>query len=90
MLREQQVEPDRVIEAITSALKADGDKLLSQDEQKTIVGAIEHLIVARNSDDRDAIEASIKVVDQATQEFANRRMDKSINAALTGKSVGDI
>ncbi|NQZ10197.1 MAG: Fe-S protein assembly chaperone HscA, partial [Algicola sp.] len=90
MLREQQVEADRVIEAITSALKADGDKLLSQDEQKTIVGAIEHLIVARNSDDRDAIEASIKVVDQATQEFANRRMDKSINAALTGKSVGDI
>ncbi|MCJ8271727.1 MAG: Hsp70 family protein, partial [Psychrosphaera sp.] len=90
MLREQQVEADRVIEAITSALKADGDKLLSQDEQKTIVAAIEHLIVARNSDDRDAIEASIKVVDQATQEFANRRMDKSINAALTGKSVGDI
>jgi molecular chaperone HscA len=90
MLREQQVEADRVIEAITSALQTDGDKLLSQDEQATIITAIEQLIVVRNGDGRDAIETSIKAVDQATQTFANRRMDKSINAALTGKSVGAI
>lgn len=90
MLREQQVEADRVIEAITAAMQHDGDELLSADEQQTIVKAIEALIVARNGADQDAIEACIKQVDAATQDFANRRMDKSINAALSGKSVSDI
>ena len=32
----------------------------------------------------------IKALDIATQEFAARRMNKSINQALTGKSVSDI
>jgi molecular chaperone HscA len=90
MFKEQQVEADRVIEAITSALKKDGDKLLTTDEQGGIIKAIEQLIVARNGDNRDGIEASIKAVDQATQEFANRRMDKSIHAALSGKSVNEL
>jgi molecular chaperone HscA len=90
MFREQQVEADRVIEAITSALHQDGDKLLSADEQKNIIVTIEQLIAARNGDNRDAIEATIKVVDEATQTFANRRMDQSIHQALSGKSVNEI
>lgn len=90
MLKEQQVEADRVIEAITSAMQHDGDELLSAQEQQHIISAIEALIVARNGDDKDAIEAKIKAVDDATQTFANRRMDKSIHAALSGKSVSEL
>lgn len=90
MLREQQVEADRVIEAITSAMKADGDTLLNESEQHSIVKEIEVLIIAAKGDDIDAIEAQIKKVDDATQIFANRRMDKSIHAALSGKSVNEI
>ena len=90
MFKEQQVEADRVIEAVTSALQQDGDKLLNQDEQQAIIKAIEDLIVARNGEDKDAIEAQIKVVDAATQTFANRRMDQSIHTARSGKSVDQI
>ena len=40
--------------------------------------------------DRHAIAQGIKALDIATQEFAARRMNKSINQALAGKSVSDI
>ena len=90
MLREQQVEADRVIEAVTSAMTKDAEALLSEQETQQIVSAIEGLIIARKGDDRDAIEAQIKVVDEATQVFANRRMDQSIHEALSGKSVDEI
>ncbi|MFT4928456.1 MAG: molecular chaperone HscA [Phenylobacterium sp.] len=90
MLAEAQVEADRVIESVTSALQHDGERLLSEDEQQVIVKVIEQLIMARNGEDRDIIEAAIKVVDHATQEFANRRMDQSIQTALSGKSVSEL
>lgn len=90
MFKEQQVEADRVIEAVTSALQQDGDRLLSEDEQQVIIKQVEALIVARNGDDKDTIEAQIKHVDAATQTFANRRMDQSIHTALSGKSVDQI
>lgn len=90
MFKEQQVEADRVIEAVTSALQQDGDRLLNQDEQQAIIKQIEALIIARNGDDKDAIETQIKAVDAATQIFANRRMDQSIHTALSGKSVDQI
>jgi molecular chaperone HscA len=90
MFKEQQVEADRVIESVTAALTQDGDRLLNQSEQQAIITTIEQLIIARNGDNRDAIEVQIKQVDHATQEFANRRMDQSIHAALSGKSVSEI
>lgn len=90
MFKEQQVEADRVIESVTAALQQDGDHLLNPDEQKHIIETLELLIVARYDDNQGAIEAAIKVVDQATQEFANRRMDQSIHVALSGKNVTEI
>ena len=44
----------------------------------------------KESSDRHAIVQGIKALDIATQEFAARRMNKSIHQALTGKSVSDI
>jgi len=38
----------------------------------------------------DAIEQGIKDTDKASQDFASRRMDKSIRAALAGHSVDEI
>ena len=37
-----------------------------------------------------AIKQGIKALDQATQKFAARRMDKSIRAALAGQNIKDI
>ncbi|MCG9773957.1 Fe-S protein assembly chaperone HscA, partial [Vibrio diabolicus] len=89
-LAEQRVEADRVIEGLIAAMQADGDELLSEQEKQDLIKAIEALIELRNGDDADAIEQGIKDTDKASQDFASRRMDKSIRAALSGQSVDDI
>ncbi|MCC3857844.1 Fe-S protein assembly chaperone HscA [Vibrio parahaemolyticus] len=89
-LAEQRVEADRVIEGLIAAMQADGDELLSEQEKQDLLKAIEALIELRNSDDANAIEQGIKDTDKASQDFASRRMDKSIRAALSGQSVDDI
>ena len=48
------------------------------------------LIEVRNGESADAIELEIKNTDKASQDFASRRMDKSIRAALSGQSVDNI
>lgn len=89
-LAEQRVEADRVIEGLLVALEADGNALLSDAEQKMLFAAIERLIELRNADDANAIERGIKETDKASQEFAARRMDKSIREALSGQSIDEI
>ncbi|CCN82257.1 Chaperone protein hscA [Vibrio nigripulchritudo SFn27] len=89
-LAEQRVEADRVIEGLVAAMQADGDELLSEEEQQVLLKSIEALIALRNGDNADAIERGIKDTDKASQEFASRRMDKSIRTALSGQSVDDI
>lgn len=89
-LVEQRVEADRVIEGLISAMQADGDDLLTEEERQALLQAIEKLIEQRNGDNADAIEQGIKDTDKASQEFASRRMDKSIRAALAGHSVDEI
>ncbi len=89
-LAEQRVEADRVIEGLIAAMQADGDELLNDAERQELIKAIESLIEVRNGDDVDAIEQGIKETDKASQDFASRRMDKSIREALAGQSVNDI
>ena len=71
-------------------MQADGDDLLSEAEREALIKSIESLIELRNGDSADAIEQGIKDTDKASQDFASRRMDKSIRAALSGQSVDDI
>jgi molecular chaperone HscA len=89
MLREQQVEADRVLEALSSALRADVD-LLAAGELAGLEQAMQALREARNGSDTAAIEQAIKRVDAASDEFASRRMDASIRRALAGHRVDDL
>ncbi len=89
-LAEQRVEADRVIEDLLTAMKQDGDELLSDQERADLLASIESLIELRNRDNATAIEQGIKTIDKASQDFASRRMDKSIREALSGQNVDDI
>ncbi|WP_417663833.1 Hsp70 family protein [Pseudidiomarina donghaiensis] len=89
MLREQQVEADRVLEALSSALAVDGE-LLNDDERSVLDDAMDALRIARNGTDADAIEQAIEAVDKASDEFAARRMDASIRKALSGKKAEEL
>lgn len=89
-LAEQRVEADRVIDSVISALQADGAELLSEAEFREIEATLQQLIELKKGEDRNAIAEGIKVVDNATQEFASRRMNASVNKALAGKSVDEV
>lgn len=89
MLREQQVEADRVLEALSSALAADGD-LLEADEREQLDARMQDLDQARKGTDVKAIEKAIDAVDRASDAFAARRMDASIRKALTGTRVDEM
>ena len=89
-LAEQRVEADRVIESVIAALQADGAELLSTEEFHYIESVLKQLMDVKQGSDRDAIAQGIKALDIATQEFAARRMNVSINKALTGKNLSDI
>nr|WP_086941248.1 Fe-S protein assembly chaperone HscA [Thaumasiovibrio occultus] len=89
-LAEQQVEADRVLEGLIVALQQDGDELLTADERQALEAAMMALVTLRNGNDARAIEAGIKKTDQASQEFAARRMDKSIRQALAGHSIDEV
>ncbi|ROP63111.1 chaperone protein HscA [Enterobacter sp. BIGb0383] len=89
MLAEQKVEAARVLESLNGALVADA-ALLSAAERQVIDEAAAHLQTAALGDDADAIEQAIKNVDKQTQDFAARRMDKSVRTALKGHSVDEV
>ncbi|WP_332674937.1 Fe-S protein assembly chaperone HscA [Aromatoleum sp.] len=88
-LREQQVEAERVIEATVHALEQDG-ALLSADEGATIDAAVAELKRLAAGDDPRAIKQGIDALARATDEFAARRMDRSVRSALTGHKVDEI
>ena len=88
-LREQQVEADRVIEALQAALAVDS-KLLNDAERSRISEAMRALTLARDGDDHRAIKAAIEHLNEVTTEFAARRMDSTIKQALAGHRVDEI
>lgn len=88
-LREQQVEADRVIEAVSSALTENGDVLLSAEEQAQIRALMSELKSQRDSGDHKAIKQAITVLDKATTDFAARRMDASINKVMSGHKLDE-
>lgn len=89
MLAEQKVEAARVLESLQTALDKDAD-LLNEKELNQILVAKHQLQAASELDDSQLIEKQIKIVDDVTQNFAAKRMDRSIRYALTGHKVDEI
>lgn len=86
-LREQQVDADRVLEALDAAIAADGESLLSKEERENIAVARQKLIETKSSDNGDKIKQAIENVEQACTEFVSRRMNTNIKRAMKGHSV---
>ena len=89
LLREQQVEADRVLEAVTAAVQHDG-ALLNSDELADINAALATLAQVRQQEDTAAIKAAIEHTNTLTDDFAARRMDQSIRQALQGHKVDEV
>jgi molecular chaperone HscA len=89
-LAEQRVEAARLVEAVEAALKADGAMLLSDQEQIDIRGAIAGVQKVVTGTEHRAIKDAIDGLSRTTENFAARRMDKNVAAALTGRTLEEI
>jgi len=85
-LREAQVEADRMTLATQAALAADGD-LLSADERADIDTLLQALQRAKAGDQAEAINAAVEALAKGTEAFAAARMNRGIQAALTGRRL---
>ena len=88
-LREKQVDAEGVDAAVVAALAADGEALLSPVERAVIEQRLEALRAARAGSDGHRIKQAIEALDEATQDFAARRMDVGIRQALAGHRLDE-
>jgi molecular chaperone HscA len=97
-LREEQVEAERILLATQSALDSDKD-LLSEDEQAALATSVQGVrdAIARSNDTsiepgarQSALHDAVQSLAHGTEEFAARRMDKSVRSALAGKSLDEV
>lgn len=89
MLREQQVETRQLVESVQAALATDGD-LLDERERALVDERLAAAAAAQDSDDVDVVRAAVQALSDATEDFAARRMDRGIRAALAGRKLEDI
>ena len=87
-LTEMRVEAQRVLNAVRSALRIDGD-LLSEDERIAIDSTAIALEKAMVGDSRVAIGAVLQALNTATREFADRRVERGIRGVLAGARIDD-
>jgi len=88
-LAEQRVDGQRLLEATRSALAAD-EKLLSDEERRSIQAAMASLERLLPGMDHRAIKKAVEALNHATEEFAARRMDEGIKRALAGRKIGSL
>jgi len=86
-LREQQVEADRLHESLSAALMADGHRLLNHEERKVLDNALNELQRIREKGTHKEISCEIEHVSKLSEDYASRRMDSSIKAALSGHNI---
>ncbi|MDT4812277.1 Fe-S protein assembly chaperone HscA [Achromobacter agilis] len=89
MLREQQVDARQLVESVQAALAVDGD-LLDADERKRVDECLQAAIAAQDAPDADTVKDAVQALSAATDDFAARRMDRSIRAALAGRKLDEI
>ena len=90
VLREQQVDAQRLLEAVEAALDVDGERLLEADERLAIDAQMQQLRELMASNDGLAIERQTKRLTQVTDAFAARRLDATVKSALAGRSLNEI
>ena len=88
-LRESRVEAERMTLATRAALAADGE-LLDDGERAAIEALLAALAQTAAGDDHAAIDTAVEALAEGTEAFAAARMNRGIQAALTGRKVDDL
>ena len=89
-LREEQVEAERILLATQSALDADGATLLDDHERASVEALMRVVRDRMHTDDHEQIKASVSALADGTEDFAARRMDRSVRSALAGRRLDQV
>jgi molecular chaperone HscA len=89
-LREEKVSAQRLLDAVQAAVTSDG-YLLNDAERTEVDQAMATLQgILSSEEDSDVLRRAVDHAAKATDDFAQKRMNASIQKALTGKSVSEI
>jgi len=89
-LRDAQVEATRILLATDKALDTDAD-LLDDRERARVEQALHAARSAASSaSTASAVENAVSALDDATHEWAGRRMNRAIQSAIAGKDLGAV
>ena len=89
LLIETRLEAEQTMSLVTSALAQDGD-LLTKDERHVMDTRMNDLQKSLNCDDKNVIKTQLQALEAATQDFADRRVNRNIKRALSGSHVDKI
>ena len=91
LLAESQVEADRIIYDLQSALQLDAKNVLTTEEIENLQLQIGNLQKVReDSEDRDLLIMLTDKLMQSSESFAEKRMNFSIKKALSGKTLSQV
>ncbi|AZN35269.1 Fe-S protein assembly chaperone HscA [Iodobacter ciconiae] len=85
-LAEALVDAESLINASTAALQQDGD-LLNVEEQAAIQTGLQQLMSSMQEKDANAIHAATEKLNEATGDFAAKRMNAAVKRGLAGKQI---
>ena len=88
-LREAQVDAQRLLEAVSSAVSQDGDLLIG-DERQHIEELMEQLRATCGGADLEDLRDRTRRLSALTDDFAARRMDRAVQRALAGQSIDGV
>ncbi|MEH6550969.1 MAG: Fe-S protein assembly chaperone HscA [Pseudomonadales bacterium] len=89
-LAEQKLEAERLLEGLSAALEQDGECLLSEEERALLQEGMARLQDLKGRGTTAEITQGVEILGRASEEFAQRRMDVSINRALTGQNIEEL
>ncbi len=90
ILAELCVAAKQLVEGLEVALASDGDELLNGAERAALQAQMEKVKSEISGGNADALRVASDQLGRDSEDFAARRMDKSIRRALTGVSLDDV
>jgi len=88
-LAEQRVEAESLLAALRAALDRDGD-LISAQERTALEAGMAALERAWSAGEARRIKAAVEELNRASDAFAERRMDRAVSGALSGRRVDEV
>ena len=88
-LGEARVEAEALLEGLQAAMTVDGD-LLSAEEAAALESDMKNLEAVMAANQSDDIREATETLGKASEVFASRRMDRSIQKALQGVALSDL